>query len=72
MLKTKTVFTREQSAQFELSFELRKFNYHANDGILDRVYANLHHNVYFELRNMNDHLNDGILDRVYAKLHRDV
>ena len=33
---------REQSAQFEWSFELHNLNDHLNDGILDRVYANLH------------------------------
>ena len=31
---TLTVFTREQSAQFELSFELRILNYHSKDSIL--------------------------------------
>ena len=41
-----------KSAQFEWSFELCNLNNHSNDGILDRVYAKLHH-VWFELRNSN-------------------
>ena len=51
---TLTVFTREQSAQFELSFELRNLNDHSNDGILDHVYAKLHRDASFEMRNSND------------------
>ena len=63
--KIETVFTQEQSAQFEWSFELRNLNDHlncaiwmiiSNDGILDRVYAK-EQSAQF----------DGILDRVYAK-----
>ena len=52
--QTLTVFTREQSTQFELSVELCNLNDHSNDCILDRVYAKLHHDASFELRISND------------------
>ena len=53
-LKTFTVFTREQSASFELSFELRILNDHSKYGIFDRVYAKLHRDASFEMRISND------------------
>ena len=83
-----TVFTREQSAQFELSFELRNSNGNSNCTI--QMIIQIAHfalvwkqsltspsqgslvELSFKLRNLNYHSNDGILDSVYAKLHRDV
>ena len=37
--KTKTVFTRRQSAYFESWFEMRILNHDSKYGILDCVYA---------------------------------
>ena len=36
--------------------KVRNLNDHSNDGILDRVYANLHCDAWFELCNSNDNL----------------
>ena len=66
------LFSHEsKSVQFELSFELRYLNYHSNDGILDRVYAKLHHDAWSELRNSNDGL-DHHLNCAFQIMHRDV